>query len=60
MNNQCRGEWHDYPNCEGCPMLMDTCDGNDEYNDEQPKVFIVPTGNVTVEQIEKDMDGIKL
>ena len=32
MSEQCKGQWHDYPNCEGCPMLGDSCDGSDEYN----------------------------
>ena len=35
MSEQCKGNWHDYPNCEMCPMLGDSCDGSDEWNEEQ-------------------------
>lgn len=35
MSEQCKGTWHDYPNCEDCPVLGDSCDGSDEWNEEQ-------------------------
>ena len=35
MSEQCKGNWHDYPNCEMCPMLGDSCDGSDEWNEEE-------------------------
>ena len=35
MSDRCKGNWHDYPNCEMCPMLGDSCDGSDEWNEEQ-------------------------
>ena len=35
MSGECKGSWHDYPNCEMCPMLGDTCDGSDEWQEEQ-------------------------
>ena len=47
MSEQCKGNWHDYPNCEGCPLLMDSCDGSDEWNDEQN----------TIAQAEDAMDA---
>ena len=47
MSEQCKGNWHDYPNCEGCPLLMDSCDGSDEWNEEQN----------TIAQAEDAMDA---
>jgi hypothetical protein len=37
MSEQCNGQWHNYPDCDDCPMLGDTCDGSEEWNERQDK-----------------------
>jgi len=34
MSEQCNGQWHNYPDCDDCPMLGDTCDGSEEWNED--------------------------